>query len=384
MPSPRSHARARPARKLYQRFLRRLLPLLALAFAVAVGLTAWVSHAQQRSDAQAQRQQILAVFGHALVKPLWDCDGTTVQGIAHTLTQQPAVVGVQVYNSCQGAMVYAGQALTQQPLDVLQTPLVYTDEQNRGHEVGTLALGFTPPSLLRSAARSLWLQLIIFGSMLAVVLASAAWAFERIIGRPLHALRQAMRQHTELTPIPARWAEEMAEVAHSYNLQVLALRRQALHDPLTGLGNRMLLQEHLQPAVAQALRCGSSGYVLLLDLNRFKPVNDTYGHAAGDAVLQTVAQRLLHCVREADTVIRLGGDEFVLLISHCPTPEELAALCDRIRRSLAEPITWQGQTLHISTSIGCAQFPRDGTHSDALLAHADQAMYGDKGQGRER
>src|SRR5690606_27122716 len=104
--------------------------------------------------------------------------------------------------------------------------------------------------------------------------------------------------------------EEISEVTQTYNTQLQELRQQARHDSLTGLGNRLLLEEHLSRAIRRAARTGLQGHVLLLDLDRFKPINDTFGHAAGDAVLRTVAQRLLACVRDTDTVTRLGGDEF--------------------------------------------------------------------------
>ena len=159
---------------------------------------------------------------------------------------------------------------------------------------------------------------------------------------------------------------------------MLELRNQARHDPLTGLGNRLLLEERLQRAIGQAQCQNLHGYLLLLDLNAFKPINDRYGHAAGDLVLQVVGQRLRHCVRESDLVARLGGDEFVVMTLDDGPPGQLDDLLKRLYGSIAKPIAWNQITLQVSASIGVARFLRDGSSSSALLAHADQAMYLDK------
>src|SRR5690606_34660928 len=109
----------------------------------------------------------------------------------------------------------------------------------------------------------------VFLSMLAAVLASALWTFDRTIGIPLSQLRQAMREHKSLEPVPAGWTEELTEVTQTYNTLLQELRRQARHDPLTGLANRRLLEEHLERVLLQAERTGSEGHVVLIDLDKF-------------------------------------------------------------------------------------------------------------------
>lgn len=158
----------------------------------------------------------------------------------------------------------------------------------------------------------------------------------------------------------------------------------ALYDPLTRLPNRRLLAERMDEAVVQA---GEQGFLLgvcYLDLDGFKPINDTHGHKMGDRVLVTVASRLRACVREEDTVARLGGDEFVLLMTHLESLSDSAALMDRVLASLAQPILIDGHSLGVTGSAGVTLFPQDAGDADTLLRHADQAMYQAKQQGRNR
>jgi diguanylate cyclase (GGDEF)-like protein len=123
--------------------------------------------------------------------------------------------------------------------------------------------------------------------------------------------------------------------------------------------------------------------VLYLDLDRFKRINDSVGHAAGDRVLQAVALRLIECVRASDTVCRLGGDEFVIVLSEVAHAEDAAVCAEKILESLRLPLVMDGQELHISSSIGIAIFPSDGAEVDVLLKNADSAMYEAKGLGRD-
>lgn len=154
------------------------------------------------------------------------------------------------------------------------------------------------------------------------------------------------------------------------------LQHRARHDPLTGLGNRVVLEEALAHALAHAQAGeGLHGYVLLLDLDGFKPVNDTHGHAAGDALLQTVAQRLQACLRSTDTVTRLGGDEFVIVAQGKGPQFQLDQLLAKVTAAVEAPVDYLGQPLQVGASIGAARFPEAGRSSAELLVRADQAMY---------
>lgn len=156
------------------------------------------------------------------------------------------------------------------------------------------------------------------------------------------------------------------------------LRHAAVHDGLTGCHNRRHLVHRIELAIAQAQRQGGTVALLFLDLDRFKPVNDRYGHAVGDALLKAVAGRLRSGARDADCIARIGGDEFAILLA----PSSAAALAttvgDRVARHLAEPFHVHDQTVSIGVSVGIARFPDDGRTADELLRHADERMYDGK------
>jgi diguanylate cyclase (GGDEF)-like protein len=160
------------------------------------------------------------------------------------------------------------------------------------------------------------------------------------------------------------------------------LRHLATHDALTGLPNRVLLDDRLQQAIAHAGRDKRSFAVLVCDLDRFKLINDSLGHRAGDELLQEVARRLNAVVRTADTVARCGGDEFVLIGTSIAGSEEAADLAARVMHALQAPVRIAAIDIHTSPSIGIAMYPDDGESVQALLAHADAAMYFAKQNGR--
>lgn len=156
----------------------------------------------------------------------------------------------------------------------------------------------------------------------------------------------------------------------------------AYHDPLTGLINRAALRVGLDHMLAESRRNGACLALLYLDLDRFKMINDSLGHAAGDQVLIESARRLGACVRDADFVARLGGDEFVVVLGELRQPQDAAPVARSIIQALAHPIDHQGQTIHTGATIGIAVFPNDGDAQDALLSRADHAMYAAKQAGR--
>lgn len=167
----------------------------------------------------------------------------------------------------------------------------------------------------------------------------------------------------------------------------LHVRKQQLevlahHDSLTGLANRVLLRERFRTTVEHAMDSGDAFGLVMIDLNRFKSINDSYGHAAGDRVLVTSAQRLLATVRASDTVARLGGDEFVVMMVPVRDPQELALLGDKLVNALSAPITLtNGSSVSVGVSLGFALYPDDGGTLSDLLHVADQAMYECKSSG---
>lgn len=161
----------------------------------------------------------------------------------------------------------------------------------------------------------------------------------------------------------------------------------AFHDPLTLLPNRRLLNDRLHQAVALAKRDQHRLALIFIDLDRFKPVNDAFGHPAGDELLQLIAQRLLSCVRESDTIARVGGDEFVVLLPHIKTIPDAMGVAEKIHDVLKQPFQLQGAvnaTVSISSSLGIGIYPDHAADEVTLMRQADTAMYRAKTAGRDR
>ncbi len=159
------------------------------------------------------------------------------------------------------------------------------------------------------------------------------------------------------------------------------IRRLAHFDPLTGLANRTLLHDRLSQALAARRRDGRLLALLFIDLDRFKPINDTHGHHVGDALLRAVAERLSGLVRESDTVARLGGDEFVVVLQDI-RGDSVEQVAENIARRLGAPYRIGPLNLQTTPSIGVSLHPRDGDDGDSLIRNADSAMYAAKSSGR--
>jgi diguanylate cyclase (GGDEF)-like protein/PAS domain S-box-containing protein len=192
-------------------------------------------------------------------------------------------------------------------------------------------------------------------------------------------LERRVRARTdELMAANTRLTTEVHERQHAQD----RASHLALHDVLTGLPNRRLLLDRLALALAQARREGWSVALMVIDLDRFKTINDSLGHAAGDEVLREMARRLREGLRDSDTTARVGGDEFVVLLPHVPSPEAVPAMATKIMTELGEPWHIGGQELRVTSSIGISIFPSDGDDAHELLGHAAAAMHHAKETGR--
>lgn len=160
------------------------------------------------------------------------------------------------------------------------------------------------------------------------------------------------------------------------------LRQQAEHDGLTGLPNRSQFAARLERALAYAERQNRQLAVMFIDLDHFKPINDTYGHLVGDALLRQAAARLAACVRKSDTVSRQGGDEFVAMLEDVGDPDTAAQIAGKLIAAMGEPFEVDGLRLHVGLSIGISMYPRDGADPTVLMQRADAAMYRAKTEGR--
>lgn len=232
-----------------------------------------------------------------------------------------------------------------------------------------------------------------------VVMAILVMLVIRFILRPLSEAARRMHLMADgaipLAPLPIRRRDEVGELALGFNYLLGKLREQeaalresearmahiAHHDALTGLPNRALFQELLRQAIARADRSGRPFALLYIDLNGFKPINDTLGHGAGDEVLRQVARRLTGALRGADSVARIGGDEFAILLME---QEDARAASELIARkcgdAVSAPMEVEGVCVTVGLSVGIALYPEDGRTARDLLIHADQAMYAVKRQ----
>ena len=241
-------------------------------------------------------------------------------------------------------------------------------------------------------------RIVVAFSALAVLVAAL---LARALTRPLGQIVEAVRRFPEGTPgghLPTERQDEIGLLARSIGHMQDQIRGQfakleqkqgeldrlASHDSLTGLHNRRFFLDRLEHALAHAKRSGTQVALLYIDLDNFKAINDELGHAAGDHVLRTLAQRMKHVVREADTVARIGGDEFVVLIEGSADDDSVAAVAHKVLEVLAQPVPHAERELVCGASIGVSRFPGDGQTDIELIAAADRAMYRAKTEGRMR
>jgi diguanylate cyclase (GGDEF)-like protein len=236
---------------------------------------------------------------------------------------------------------------------------------------------------------SITLGIVLGFSALTILLAIL---LARAITRPLRRIVAEIRNFSvdgKVGQLPVERNDEIGELAHSImqmekqiNHQIEDLQKQqemldhlASHDSLTGLPNRRMFLDRFEHALARAKRQNEQLLLLFMDLDNFKTINDTHGHAAGDAVLQAVAQRLRSLLRESDTAARLGGDEFIIMLEGTWDDAQIEQMVLKVKTAMAAPIPYRDIELHSGGSIGISRFPQDGGTASTLIAAADQAMY---------
>ncbi len=195
-------------------------------------------------------------------------------------------------------------------------------------------------------------------------------------------------QRDAFDPFTIQWVEQLARHM-TITLSLATVRKEtearilhlAHHDPLTDLPNRLLFSDRLKQALAQAKRHGRGVGVLFVDLDHFKPINDSLGHETGDALLKIVADRLVSCVRRTDTIARLSGDEFTMVLQDLSRGQDAGHVAQKVLEAVGQPATVGNRTIPITASVGIALYPFDATDPDVLIAQADRAMYRAKEKG---
>ena len=281
-----------------------------------------------------------------------------------------------------------------------------------GHETTVNAaawhvLALQEESESHAVANASLLQLAVVLPAVLLLTLLAATVLSRAISRPMRLLGSAMQRVSDgdlEQRVDETGLEEIDEVAGSFNVMATALdqrneslraemherdraeeriKYQAFHDSLTGLPNRMLLKDRLDTALAQARRSGEELAVIFIDLDRFKLVNDSVGHARGDMLLKGASDRILSLVREGDSLARVGGDEYVLLLPRVSDASAAGEVAERVLAGMREPWALDGREYRITVSLGIAMYPSDGADADTLLRNADTAMYAAKEAGRD-
>ncbi|QEL66413.1 hypothetical protein OTERR_29370 [Oryzomicrobium terrae] len=254
--------------------------------------------------------------------------------------------------------------------------------------LGLRNLGWLPTNLFTSNAMQIGsaLEMLLFSFALADRIQLARQERVQAQAEALqakHDMVEALeKSERELERRVVERTQDLADANARLQENERLLQRMAHQDPLTGVANRLLLDARLGQAVSQARRNGKQFAVLLIDLDRFKPVNDQYGHAVGDALLSAVATRLTALVRGSDTVARLGGDEFILLLEDVHYREDVERLASGVVASLSAPFEVEGLRLLVGASVGIAIYPEHGEDAQTLIQRADQAMYAAKNGGR--
>ena len=175
----------------------------------------------------------------------------------------------------------------------------------------------------------------------------------------------------------------LEKIIDDLRVQQQTLEAQAHQDSLTGLANRKLLQDRFKCALQRARRSGENFALLMIDLNGFKAINDTHGHAAGDTVLMAIAQRLKAATRDCDTVARIGGDEFVIIVESVGEPQDIGPLSRKLVSRLSHDVPLEcGASVSVGASVGVAIYPDDGADLTRMLCVADRAMYECKTSGQ--
>ncbi len=378
--------------------------LLALAAAVlAPAVLLW--HLEQRLTRTAQepliaqnRQAVLVMTANALVQPMWSLDEVRTRQVAKRALDEPAVLSLRLTENRPMAQPTVLARDQQTPLSgaALMVPILH-----EGEHLGMLEMWFDPDQIDRLLAdrRQATIQLAALQVLLSVLLLLAV-LYRRLLA-PISRLKQQASDIVSRADVaPVHWdrRDELGQLGAHLNdvhLQIDVLFAQleaqkaqlqtiALHDNLTGLPNRMLFRELTQAAVAAAARDGGRLALLFIDVDRFKAINDTLGHAAGDSLLVTLAQRLRAAVRASDVVCRHSGDEFTVLLHDGSQWDEVAATAERVLKSMEQPLVIDQSEVQVSASVGVAFYPDDATDPDTLVRHADTAMYAAKTLGRAR
>lgn len=380
--------------------------LLILLSAVGIGMVLTTAEAaftvyRKQSEAQSQLNQIMNLLEGPTRNALWNLDQSLADSIFDAARALEPVGRIEIHDISGTMFAAAGErpAMGDDFRHRMIAPHITAERTltrpGSDEVIGRLVLHLKPDSFIREARTTILgsLALGLMRNLLLALLLSAI--FHIFLTRPLIKLGRDLirvkpdnplanpinvpRFHgnDELGYVASRINELLAQLDRSQS----ELRRLATRDPLTDMPNRVLMGEALNGAVARTQQTGRPLAVMFLDLDRFKHINDSLGHATGDALLRQVAERLRESLPAGQLAGRLGGDEFLIVLENMDSVDEVTNLARRLLNTLSRPYPIEGQILHVGASAGIAMYPGDGETGVCLMRHADVAMYAAKSMG---
>jgi len=374
---------------------------MVLPALVVLGADNYVSRAAHEPLVQRNRAAVLVLATAVVTEPAWTLSEEGLQAAAQRILDEPSVCAVEVRDlqPTQGPLAISAQRCAPGlPVVVRDAPVLH-----EGQLVANLRLSFDATEIDQLVAQRQGIMWWLVAAQVVVGVVVLLGVLSLRLLRPIHRLKQQASTLAARETMPAlvwRQRDELGQLGQHLNtvrarIQELfeeleaknsQLSKMAMYDHLTGLPNRTLFRELFQHEAAVARRQNDSCALLFIDLDRFKAVNDSMGHAAGDELLLGISQRLTATLRESDIVCRVSGDEFLVLLTQAGQGEQVSITVERLLRAIQAPMLLPraASTAQVSASIGIALYPADGDDFETLARCADLAMYKSKDMGKGR
>jgi len=374
---------------------------MVLPALVVLGADNYVSRAAHEPLVQRNRAAVLVLATAVVTEPAWTLSEEGLQAAAQRILNEPSVCAVEVRDlqPTQGPLAISAQRCAPGlPVVVRDAPVLH-----EGQLVANLRLSFDATEIDQLVAQRQGIMWWLVAAQVVVGVVVLLGVLSLRLLRPIHRLKQQASTLAARETMPAlvwRQRDELGQLGQHLNtvrarIQELfeeleaknsQLSKMAMYDHLTGLPNRTLFRELFQHEAAMARRQNDSCALLFIDLDRFKAVNDSMGHAAGDELLLGISQRLTATLRESDIVCRVSGDEFLVLLTQAGQSEQVSITVERLLRAIQAPMLLPraASTAQVSASIGIALYPADGDDFETLARCADLAMYKSKDMGKGR
>ncbi len=374
---------------------------MVLPALVVLGADEMISRQANEPLVQRNRAAVLVLATAVVTEPAWTLSEQGLNAAARRILEEPSVCAVEVRDlqPTQAPLsIKAQRCAADLPVVVRDAPVLH-----EGQLVANLRLSFDATEIDQMLAQRQGIMWWLVAAQVVVGVAVLLGVLSLRLLRPIHRLKlqaSTLAARESIPPHHWRQRDELGQLGQHLNtvrtrIQELfdeleskneQLRKMAMYDHLTGLPNRTLFRELFQHEAGVARRANDTLALLFIDLDRFKDVNDTMGHAAGDELLRGVSQRLVSTLRESDIVCRKSGDEFLVLLTRSGGWEQVSATAERLLRAIQEPMQLAGAAVsaQVNASIGIAMFPNDSEDVEALLRCADLAMYKSKDMGHGR